>query len=235
MDQLIGAQAGDKRTVHVEFPADFLVKELAGKQGAYEVELLEVKERLLPPLDDAFANLLEAADLQTLRAGVRRDLEREQEYRKNQHIRQQVVQVLLAKTDFELPETAIKTETRHVVYDIVNDSRRRGATSEQIEKSKEEIYSVAFRNARERVKAAFIFRQIAEKENLKISEEELRDQLFALAQQQKMSADKFVKELEKTAIIRALSHFEGNRRQAAQALGIGNRTLYRKLKEYDIE
>ena len=52
-EQLIGTKAGDQRTVNVDFPADFVTKELAGKKGVYEVEVVEVKEKVIPPLDDA--------------------------------------------------------------------------------------------------------------------------------------------------------------------------------------
>ena len=58
-DQLIGAKAGDKRTVNVDFPADFVTKQLAGKKGVYEVEVVEVKEKILPPMDDALAKKYE--------------------------------------------------------------------------------------------------------------------------------------------------------------------------------
>src|SRR5580698_2733733 len=54
-EQLTGVKAGDKRTVNVDFPADFVTPQLAGKKGVYEVELVEVKEKVLPALDDAFA------------------------------------------------------------------------------------------------------------------------------------------------------------------------------------
>src|SRR4030095_11003931 len=54
-DQLLGAKAGDKRTVNVDFPKDFVTPELAGKKGVYEVEVLEVKEKVMPLVDDAFA------------------------------------------------------------------------------------------------------------------------------------------------------------------------------------
>ena len=62
-DQLIGAKAGDKRTVNVDFPADFVTKQLAGKKGVYEVEVVEVKEKVLPPIDDAFAKKYDAENL----------------------------------------------------------------------------------------------------------------------------------------------------------------------------
>ena len=53
--QLIGAKAGDKRTVNVDFPADFVTKELQGKKGSYEVELVEVKEKVLPGMKEEIA------------------------------------------------------------------------------------------------------------------------------------------------------------------------------------
>jgi len=74
-DQIIGAKAGDKRTVNVDFPADFVTKQLAGKKGVYEVEVVEVKEKVLPPIDDAFAKKYDAENLPKLREVVQRDLE----------------------------------------------------------------------------------------------------------------------------------------------------------------
>ncbi len=79
-EQLTGAKAGDRRTVNVDFPADFVTKELAGKKGVFEIEVVEVKEKILPPVDDALAKLYGAENLEKLRAGVRRDLENELNY-----------------------------------------------------------------------------------------------------------------------------------------------------------
>jgi trigger factor len=197
MEQMVGAQAGEKRTVNVTFPANFTVPQLAGKPGVYEVELVEVKQRVLPPLDDAFAKKFEAADLAALRAGVRKDLENELTYRKRENLRQQVVSALLAKVNIELPETAIKSETRNVVYDIVSNSQQRGVSRDVIEKSKDEIYSVATNSAKERVKASFVLNRIAEKEALKVTQEELSRRLYAMAAQYQMPVDKFVRELQK--------------------------------------
>jgi trigger factor len=74
-DQLVGAKAGEKRTVNVDFPADFVSKELAGRKGVYDVEVVEVREKTLPALDDAFAKQFEAESMDKLREGVRRDLD----------------------------------------------------------------------------------------------------------------------------------------------------------------
>src|SRR5438552_8142425 len=66
-DQLLGAKAGEKRTVKIDFPADFVTTQVAGKQGVYEVEVVEVKERILPELNDAFAKGEDAENLDKLR------------------------------------------------------------------------------------------------------------------------------------------------------------------------
>ncbi len=83
-DQLLGAKAGEKRTVNVEFPADFVTPQLAGKKGVYEVEVVEVKEKSLPALDEAFAKAYGAESLEKLRAGVRKDLENELKFKQEQ-------------------------------------------------------------------------------------------------------------------------------------------------------
>ncbi len=79
-DQLLGARAGDKRAVTADFPADFATKELAGKKGNFDVEVVEVKEKVLPVMDDAFAKKYGAENLAKLHEGVRRDLENELKY-----------------------------------------------------------------------------------------------------------------------------------------------------------
>jgi len=193
--QLIGAKAGDKRTVNVDFPADFVTKEVAGKKGVYEVEVVEVKERILPPADDAFAKIYGADDLTKLRNGIRQDLQNELNVKQKRVVRAQLVEALLGKVQFDLPETMVQQETRNVVYNIVSENQRRGIPKEVIDQQKEQIYSAANQTAKERVKAEFIFSKIAEKEGIRVSEQELNLRIVALAQTYNMAPEKFLKEL----------------------------------------
>ena len=121
----------------MDFPADFVTKELAGKKGMFEIEVVEVKEKVLPPVDDAFAKLYGAENLEKLRAGVRRDLENELNYSQAKAIRAQIVRGLLDRVNFDLPESAVAQETRNVVYDIVRENTKRGVTREMIEQQKD--------------------------------------------------------------------------------------------------
>jgi len=196
-EQLQGAKAGEKRTVNVDFPADFVTPALAGKKGTYEVELVEVKEKSLPAVDDAFAKGFGAESLEKLREGVRRDLENELNFAQSKNLRAQIVRSLLDRVNFELPESALAKETRNVVYNLVQENARRGLSREVIEGHKEQIYSAAAQNARERVKSAFLMQKIAEKEDIKVSDAELTQRILQLAKMYDIPAHKFADDLKK--------------------------------------
>ena len=196
-EQLIGAKAGDKRTVTVDFPADFVSKELSGRKGIYEVEVVEVREKTLPALDDAFAKSFEAESLEKLREGVRRDLESELKYKQSRDLRSQIVTGLLGKVNFELPEGTVANETRNVVYNLVQENAKRGVAKDVIEKEKDAIYNAASANAKERVKLAFLVQKIAEKESIKVSQEEVLRRIQSLASMYQIAPDKFIKDLQK--------------------------------------
>ena len=196
-EQLIGAKKGDQRTVTVTFPPDFVTAALAGKQGQFAVEVAEVKERRLPAMDQAFAEAYGAESPGKLRDGVRDDLTNELKTKKTRETRNQVVKALLDAVKFELPEGVVAEETRNVVYQIVQENQNRGIGKEVIENQKDQIYSAAAVGAKERVKAAFIFRKIAEREGIKVENKELNLRVHTLAQQYQVPVEKFAKDLEK--------------------------------------
>jgi len=196
-DQLLGAKAGDKRTVNVDFPADFVTPQLQGKKGVYEVEVVEVKEKVLPAVDEAFAKSFGAEDAQKLREGVRRDLENEWNYSQNRSVRNQLIGSLMGKVNFDLPESAVQNQTRNIVYDLVRENQKRGVPRELIEQEKDKIYSAAAQNAKERVKVSFLLQKIAEKENIKVSQEEVARRVQVMAQMYQIPFEKFVKDLQK--------------------------------------
>lgn len=194
-DQLIGTKAGDKRTVTVDFAADFVTPQLAGKKGSYEVEVVEVKEKTLPALDDTLAKAYGAENLEKLQAGVRRDLENELKFKQDRTLRNELIGALMNRVTFDLPETAVAQETRNVVYDLVQENTKRGVPREAIEQQKEQIFSAATRNAKERVKVQFLLQKIAEKEDIKVSQEEIAQRVQHLAGLYQMPADKFLRDL----------------------------------------
>lgn len=196
--QLTGMKAGDKRQITVDFPADFVVPQLAGKKGVYEVELVEAREKRVPPLDEEFAKAYGAENLEKLREGVRADLQRELNEKQSRSIRQQVAQTLLDKVQCDLPESMVEEETRHIVYGIVNENQQRGIAKEAIDAEKDQIYNTANATAKQRVKATFIFERVAEKEGVRVEQLEIARRLQDIAAQHKIPVDKLVKDFEKS-------------------------------------
>lgn len=196
-EQLVGAKAGDKRTVNVDFPADFVTPQLVGKKGVYEVEVVEVKEKVLPALDDAFAKSFGAESLEKLTEGVRRDLEAELVNSRNRNVRNQIIRSLLDRVNFDLPESAVAQETKNVVYDIVRENQKRGISRDLIEHDKEKIYAAASSGAKERVKVSFLLQKIAEKEEIKVGQDEIAQRIGQMAAAYQIPPDKFIKDLQK--------------------------------------
>jgi FKBP-type peptidyl-prolyl cis-trans isomerase (trigger factor) len=90
----------------------------------------------------------------------------------------------------------VNTETRNVVFDLVRQNRERGVSKETIDEQKEQIYSFASNNAKERIKVAFVLSRIAAQENIRASREELAQRVTQVAQQYQIPLAKFVRQLE---------------------------------------
>ncbi len=195
-EQLVGAKAGDKRTVTVTFPADFVISEVAGKEGAFEVEITAIKERILPEVNDEFAKGFGAENTAQLLEGIRRDLQNELDFRVKRAVRDQLLKQLLDQVSFELPESVVASETRNLIYNIVNENQRRGVAKEIIEGKKDEIFQNANTSAKDRVKAAFILNQIAAAEKISVDQKELTQRVLQLAQQNNVKPEQMVKTLQ---------------------------------------
>jgi trigger factor len=107
------------------------------------------------------------------------------------------VRSLLDRVNFELPETAVAKETRNVVYNIVQENSRRGVPRDVFEQQKDQIYSTAANSAKERLKAAFLLQKIAEKEDIKVSQEEIAQRINALARIYQIAPTKLAQDLQK--------------------------------------
>ena len=194
-DQLIDAKAGDKRTVEVTFPEDFVTPALVGMKGVYDVELVQVKERILPEIDDEFAKSFGGESLEKLKEGIRTDLENDLKHKQERSVRDQLVKQLMDGIQIDLPESVVAAETRSVVYDLVAENQRRGLSKEVIEKQKDEIFTAANANAKDKVKAMYIMGKIAEKEGIKVEQQEIAARVAFMAQQYQMPPEKLAKQL----------------------------------------
>ena len=201
VEALIGSSKGDKKTVTLTIPQDFVYEEIVGKEAKYEIEVVQVKEKSLPELDDQFAKGFGAESMEKLREGVENDLKNELEYSKKKSIRNQCVDKLLNDVTCDLPETIVNDATRAAVHNIVQQNHQRGVGKEIIEENKDKIYANAKTDAELRVKANYILSKIAEKEGIKVTDQELSRQVAAMAAQQKVKPQKLAQQLKDNGTI----------------------------------
>jgi trigger factor len=111
----------------------------------------------------------------------------EAEGQQDSDMRRQVVEYLLARAEFELPESLVQQETRSIIYDVVRENSVRGATKEQLEQKKDEIYGFAAKSAKDRLRTSFILDAIARTEQIKVEEAEVDERITQMAQRSRMT------------------------------------------------
>src|SRR5438067_3077850 len=205
-EQIVGQKKDEARTVVVDFPADFLAKELAGKQASYNLTLREIKEKVLPALDDAFAaKLLADKTLDDLRHTIEHDLEHEKEHQIEHAKEEQIIKHLHEETKFEIPPPLLRNETKRALVELVQRNRARGVPDEMLKEKEKELIETAASVAHHRLKTNFILERIAEQEKIEVKREDVDLRIREEAQRYNISTDKMRKELEEHDQLNALA------------------------------
>jgi trigger factor len=195
-EQLVGLKPGEPRLVIIDFPADFPVKELAGKKADYAVTLREIKEKILPAMDDALAaKLVPDKTLGELRQMIEHDLEHAKEHDVERAKEAQILRYLHERIQFELPPALLQNETRRALAELVQRNRERGVTDEALKEKEKELIDAAAGMAIQRLKTNFILHRIAEQEKIEVTKQDLDSRIRQEAARYDISAEKMRKEL----------------------------------------
>jgi trigger factor len=196
-DQLIGQKREETRSLRVEFPAEFPVTELAGKTADYTVTLCEIKQRVLPALDDAFAaKLMPDKNLADLRHLLEHQLEHEKEHEIERAKEAQIIKFLHERTQFEIPPSLLTQETRRALAELVQRNRERGIPDDALKTKEKELIEVAGALAANRLKTNFILHRIAEREKIAVNREDVDQRIQEEAARYNVTPEKMRKELE---------------------------------------
>jgi len=194
--QLSGLKAGEKKDVNITFPAEFpAVPALAGKSAVYAVDIQEVRERMLPALDEAFFKANQADDLAGLQSQVKATLQVQKERQNRAAQRRQITEALASKVDVPVPDSLVEAETQSVLRQFIEENMRRGVPQEQFEKDKKELFDGARKAATTRVKVQLILSKIAEAEKIQVSEEDINNYIYRESIRAQQKPDKLMKAL----------------------------------------
>jgi trigger factor len=178
-DQLVGHEIGDDVTVNVRFPDDYNHEELAGKDAVFEVEILDIKTKEYPEIDDDFAQDVSEFDtLAEYRDSLKTQITKEKETRAEEAKRQEIIKKLSTMVEAEIPDVMYEARLDDMMDDFESRLRYQGMPVESYyryygetpEHQREMWKDVAVTD----VKAALALDAIARNENIIETEEDFR-------------------------------------------------------------
>ncbi|HME72376.1 MAG TPA: trigger factor [Myxococcota bacterium] len=182
--QLVGARAGERREVTVDFPNDYGRSELAGKEAVFEVHVQSVRRRAVPELDDEFAkDVGDFASLDDLRARVRANITAERERKAQAALERSILDALIERTPFELPAGLVERRLQrrlNAAHRELERSIPHEALHAQLSRWHEEWRPLAEREARE----ALLLEAVVKTQNLVVDDSEVEARIERMAQEQ---------------------------------------------------
>jgi trigger factor len=180
---LAGIAAGEARTIDATFPADYLDPNLAGKAAVFEVTATAVEQPGELTIDDAFAASLGLETLEKLRQAIRDRIAQEYVAAGRRKLKRALLDKLDTLHKFESPPTLVEQEFENVWGAVQADLKNQNRTFENEgtteEKARDEYHAIADR----RVRLGLVLAEIGEKNNIRVSDEEVSRALIERARQ----------------------------------------------------
>lgn len=187
-DQLVGHKAGEDVTVKVSFPKDYFVSTLAGKEAEFHVHVNDVKRKVLPKLDDAFAKSVSKFDtLADLKASLKQQMQLRafQEAEENYH--NALVEQAVANAKVDIPQEMVDARIDEMIEEMKLNLEANKTTLpaylKSINKTEEDLRKDYAKTAEENVRQGLVLTAIAEKEDLKVTDQDLSMEVYSMAQQ----------------------------------------------------
>lgn len=187
-DQLVGLKKGDSTDVDVTFPEEYFVKELAGKQAIFKVNVQDVKRKELPELTDEYvAANSDCKTVEELRASYKERMQKAAENNAQIAYEKALVDLAVANAEFEVPEIMIEDRVTQMIDEMRMSLEARKLTLEQymqysgidMKQLRERQHDAAVEN----VKTDLVLDAIAKAENIQVSMEDVDSELSAIASQ----------------------------------------------------
>jgi trigger factor len=201
-DQLMGANAGDERTVTVTFPEDYGAGELAGKDAQFAVTVKEVKRKDLPTLDDDFASDAAGFDtLAELRDDVAAKLREADEARLEAEFREAVLDAVVKDSEVDVPEALVDARARELWERMLHSLSHQGISKEAYlriaGRGEEEILAEAKPDAEQALRREAVIAAVIEAEGIEPTDGDVLDALQATAARERTTPEKLRARLEK--------------------------------------
>ena len=193
-DQLVGMEPGDSQEFNINFPGDYHNKKLANLEISFQVTLNEIREEVLPAIDDALAKKAgQYENLDGLKKVISENLEQGYVKRIEQELHEQIFSELISRSEFEVPDAMVEMELEGIVEEAVRSFSYRNITMEELGLTRESIAEKYRDVAFNQVKRHLLLGKMIDQERLEASDEELAEALNEMAENFKQPVEEIKK------------------------------------------
>lgn len=215
-DQMIGMASEEEKDVVVTFPEEYQEKTLAGKEAVFQVKVHEIKQRVVPTLDEEFVKELNLEGVETLedyKKHVYEELKSAKEKQNEQYLRQSVIQKATENAEFELPEEMVKDEAHNMNENTKNQIKQYGLDFnmylQYMGKTEEDYQKELEEQAKKTLSEQLVINEIAKSENLSATEEEIKakyDEIVEQYKSQNVTLEQAKQAIPESAIIAEIAY-----------------------------
>ncbi len=172
-EQMEGLAPGESRTISVTFPEEYGAKDLAGKAATFDVTAKQVKQRVVPALDDAFATKLGFEALDKLREVITAQMQREYDQLSRLRLKRQLLDALAAAVSFPVPEGMVQAEFDQI-WQRIEAGRKEGDVDDEDKGKDDETLKADYRGiAERRVRLGLLLSEIGRANGIVVSPDEM--------------------------------------------------------------
>ena len=181
---LVGLKKDEETEIDVEFEDTYYHQKLAGKNVRFKVQLHDLKEMVLPELNDEFATNFgpDFKDMKSLEEKVREMIQTEEEKRIESDLKRRLTRKIAEEMEFELPEVLVNSEIDNALARVRENLMRSGSSLEKSGLSEEKLREDFREDAENRVKEMLILGEIARKEDIDVDDEDISESIENIAQ-----------------------------------------------------
>ena len=227
-EQMVGMEIGEEKDVNVTFPEEYHAEELAGKEAVFQVKVSALKQKETPELTDEFASELEGYEANTvdeLKAELAEQIKKQKEENYEVALKESLVSQAADNAEIDVPDAMVDTETDRMLQEFEANLSQQGLNLElytQLSGQDENALRDQMKeDALKRVRTNLTLRQIADEENIEVTDEDVDNEVNRLAEQFGMPAEDVKKALGDATMIKedvklqkALDLLVDNRKQA---------------------
>jgi len=203
---LVGMRKGEVREIPVQFPETYQNRSMAGQQVVFRVTVNEIKERVLPPLNDEFAKEVAGVDtLAELNEKLRHTQEEIAEREARRALHEVIVTRLVEANPFELPPGMVEAETETLIADLQRQLRPQASDAAPVEIT-EELQHQLREQAITRIKRELLIDEIAKREGIAVEDSDVEADLKRLAERTEQRLEYIRRQMEQTGALESIRH-----------------------------